>query len=48
MYEERKKINQINYENREMLKNKLKNMINENDIQSMENEENIINKLLYN
>jgi len=48
MYEERKKINQLNYENREMLKNKLKNMINENNMQSMENEENIINKLLYN
>ena len=31
-----------------MLKNKLKNMINENNMQSMENEENIINKLLYN
>ena len=48
IYEERKKINQLNYENREILKNKLKNMINEKNIQNFENDENILNKLLYN
>ena len=48
MYEERKKINQINLENREILKNKLKSMINEKNIQNLENDDNILDKLLYN
>ena len=49
MYEERKKINQQNYENREILKQKLKEMLQENnDFNNLENDENIINKLLYN
>ena len=49
IYEERKKINQQNYENREMLKQKLKEMLQENnDFNNLENDENIINKLLYN
>ena len=48
MFEERKKINQMNKENREILKNKLKNMINEKNFQNIENDENLLNKLLYN
>ena len=48
LYEERKKMNQLNYENRELLKNKLKSMMNEKNIQNLENDDNIINKLLYN
>ena len=48
MYEERKKINQINLENREILKNKLKSMINEKNIQNLENDDNILGKLLNN
>ena len=51
LYEERKKINQQNQENRELLKNKLKNILKDNsNFESLENEndENIINKLLYN
>ena len=41
-------MNQLNYENREHLKNKLKSMMNEKNIQNLENDDNIINKLLYN
>ena len=48
IFEERKKINQMNKENREILKNKLKNMINEKNFQNIENDENLLNKLLYN
>ena len=48
MFEERKKINQMNKENREILKNKLKNMINEKNFQNIENDENLLNKLLHN
>ena len=48
MYEERKKINHLNYENRELLKSKLKNMMNEKNINDIEVDNEIINKLLYN
>ena len=48
IFEERKKINQINQENREILKNKLKNIINEKNFQDIENDDNLLNKLLYN
>ena len=48
IFEERKKINQINQENREILKNKLKNIINEKNFQNIENDDNLLNKLLYN
>ena len=47
MYEERKKINQQNYENREMLKNKLKDMLKENNIDIIESDENALKNLLY-
>lgn len=47
IYEERKKINQQNYENREMLKNKLKDMLKENNIDIIESDENALKNLLY-
>ena len=55
MYEERKKINQLNYEEREAMKAKLKeifqdqkNKINNGSIGTTENDDSIINKLLNN
>ena len=48
MYEERKKMNLQNHENREMLKNKLKDMLKENQIDNIEKEDIILNKLLNN
>ena len=51
MYEERKKINQLNYEEREAMKAKLKEIFKEQKakkIETNENDELIINKLLNN
>ena len=55
LYEERKKINQLNYEEREAMKAKLKeifqdqkNKINNGSIGTTENDDSIINKLLNN
>ena len=43
-----KKMNLQNHENREMLKNKLKDMLKENQIDNIEKEDIILNKLLNN
>ena len=53
MYEERKKMNQLNAEEREIMKNKLKEMINSkkinnNNINNLEIDENLINNIIYN
>ena len=53
MYEERKKMNQLNAEEREIMKNKLKEMlnskkINSKNINNIEIDENLINNIIYN
>ena len=49
MQEERKKLNQLSYDNKEAMKAKLKEMLKEqNNFENIENVDNIINKILYN